>query len=200
MAKLKQEGKIRYLGLSECSAESLRRAHMVHPITAVQMEYSPFALEIEKPQYRLLEACRELGVAVVAYSPIGRGILSGQFSSPDDFGEGDFRKFAPRFSKENFPKNLELVDRIVTIASKKSVTTAQLTLAWLMAQGEDIFPIPGTTDCARLKENLHSMHIKLTEKEEGDIRTACEETEVVGARYPETVTALLFADTPPLTD
>jgi len=135
MAALKKEGKIEYLGLSECSADSLRRAHKVHPITAVQIEYSPWALDIESEQIGLLKACRELGVAVVSYSPIGRGMLSGQIRSPDDLEEGDFRTFAPRFSKENFPKNLKLVDQITQIANKKGCTAAQLTLAWLLAQG-----------------------------------------------------------------
>lgn len=145
LAELKKEGKIKYLGLSECSADSLRRAHKVHPITAVQIEYSPWALDIESPEIDLLKTCRELGVAVVCYSPIGRGMLSGEYRSPADFGEGDFRKFAPRFSEENFPKNLKLVDEITKLAKKKDCTPAQLTLAWILAQGDDFFPIPGTT-------------------------------------------------------
>ncbi|KAL5355871.1 NADP-dependent oxidoreductase domain-containing protein [Aspergillus floccosus] len=198
MAQLKAEGKIRYLGLSECSAESLRRAHKVHPITAVQMEYSPFSLEIESPQYKLLETARELGVAVVAYSPLGRGFLSGELTSPDQFDENDFRKYAPRFSKENFPKNLELVRVIQGLAERTGVTSSQLTLAWLMAQGEDIFPIPGTTRVERLKENLGSLQITLSEEEEKEFREACSAVEVAGSRYPETFSSTLFADTPPL--
>jgi len=141
MVELKNEGKIKYLGLSECSSESLRRAHKVHPISAVQIEYSPFSLDIEDPQIDLLKTCRDLGVAIVAYSPIGRGMISGAIRKPEDFEEGDFRTFAPRFSKENFPKNLELVDKIDAIAKKKNVTASQLTLAWLLAQGKDIIPI-----------------------------------------------------------
>lgn len=125
------------------SAETLRRAHEVHPITAIQVEYSPFSVDIERPQIDVLRTARELGVAVVAYAPLGRGILTGQIRSPDDFGADDFRKNLPRFSKENFPKNLELVAKVQAIASSKGCTPGQLTLAWLLAQGADIFPIPG---------------------------------------------------------
>lgn len=198
MAELKKEGKIKYIGLSECSSDSLRRAYKVHPIDAVQIEYSPFSLDIESSEIQLLKTCRELGVAVVAYSPIGRGMISGSLRSPDDFEEGDFRKFAPRFSKENFPKNLELVDKISAIAKKKGVTPTQLTLAWLMAQGDDIIPIPGTTKVERLEENLGALKIKLTSEEEKEIRQACENAEVSGGRYPEAFAKSLFADTPPL--
>lgn len=198
MAQLKKEGKIRYLGLSECSSESLRRAHQVHPISAVQIEYSPYALDIESPQIALLKTCRELGVAVVAYSPLGRGMLTGAYKSPDDFEEGDFRKVAPRFSKENFPKNLELADHIGKIAQHKGCTPGQLTLAWLMAQGEDIIPIPGTKKLKYLKENLGALDVKLTKEEEQEIRQAVEKVEVVGERYPEIMAKYSFADTPAL--
>ncbi|GAB7352079.1 hypothetical protein MBLNU459_g2581t1 [Dothideomycetes sp. NU459] len=198
MAELKAEGKIKHLGLSECSSASLRRAHAVHPITAVQIEYSPFSLDIENAQVRLLETCRELGVAVVAYSPIGRGMLSGAIRSRDDLDDSDFRKLSPRFSEENFPKNLKLVDTISALAGKKGVTPAQLTLAWLLAQGDDIFPIPGTTNISRLEENLGALKIKLSADEEKEIRQACEAAEVHGARYPEAMSAALFADTPAL--
>ncbi|KAF2185638.1 putative aldo-keto reductase [Zopfia rhizophila CBS 207.26] len=198
MVRLKNEGKIRYLGLSECSSESLRCAHKVHPITAVQVEYSPFALEIESQQIDLLRTCRELGVAVVAYSPLGRGMFTGTLRSPDDFEPGDFRSFAPRFSKENFPKNLRLVDQLTDIAKQKSVTPSQLVLAWLMAQGQDIFPIPGTTKVDRLKENLGSLSVKLTDEEEKKIRKYCEAAEVAGSRYPENFMYACYADTPPL--
>ncbi|OCL03604.1 aldo-keto reductase, putative [Glonium stellatum] len=198
MAELKKEGKIKYLGLSECSADSLRRAHKVHPITAVQVEYSPFALDIEDSQINLLKTARELGVAIVAYSPIGRGMLSGTIRSLDDFDADDFRRLAPRFSPENFPKNLKLVDQIASLAKEKGVTPSQLTLAWLLAQGNDIFPIPGTTRIERLEENLGALKVKLTSEEEKKIRKACEEAEVHGGRYPEAMAAALFADTPPL--
>lgn len=198
LKKLKHEGKIKYIGISECSAESLKRACKVEHIDACQIEYSPFSLDIEHPDIKLLQTCRELGVAVVAYSPIGRGMLGGQIRSPNDFEEGDFRKFAPRFSAENFPKNLQLVDRITEIANKKGCTASQITLAWLMAQGDDIIPIPGTTNLARLDENLGALKIKLTKEEEHEIRKACENAEVHGSRYPEGFAKALFADTPAL--
>jgi len=197
MAELKKEGKIRYLGLSECSAESLRRAHAVHPIAAVQVEYSPFSMEIESPQYNLLKTCRELGVATVAYSPLGRGFLTGQFRSNKSFEPQDFRRYAPRFSDENFPKNLVLVDKIQALAKKKGCTPGQLTLAWLMRQGDDIIPIPGTKKIKYLEENLGALAVKLTEEEDKEVRDAVETAEVVGERYPPTFVQLL-ADTPPL--
>jgi len=124
------------------SAATLRRAHAVYPISALQIEYSPFALDIEDTSIKLLETCRELGIAVVAYSPLGRGFLTGQIKSPDDFEEGDFRKHAPRYSHENFPKNLELISSLQEYAKRKGCTTGQLSLSWLMAQGDDIIPIP----------------------------------------------------------
>ncbi len=192
----RSEGKIKYLGLSECSSTSLRRAHAIHPISAVQIEYSPFSLDIESPQVNLLATCRELGVAVVAYSPLGRGFVTGQYKSPDDFEEGDFRRFAPRFSAENFPKNLKLVDEIVRLAGQKGCTPSQLTLAWLLAQGEDIIPIPGTTKVKYLEENVRALEVRLTEREVGDIRRAVEGAEVHGSRYPEEWMGTLFADTP----
>ncbi|KAF2705441.1 putative aldo-keto reductase [Pleomassaria siparia CBS 279.74] len=199
MKELQQEGKIKYLGLSECSSETLRRACKVVHVDAVQVEFSPFSLDIEKPEIDLLKTCRELGTAVVAYSPIGRGMLAGTVRSPDDFEDGDFRKFAPRFSAENFPKNLELVDKIKAVADKKGVTPSQLTLAWLMAQGDDIFPIPGTTKVERLEENLQSLKIELSEEEEKEIRQACEGAEVAGERYPEAFLDLCYVDTVPAT-
>jgi aryl-alcohol dehydrogenase-like predicted oxidoreductase len=138
-----RQGKIRYLGLSEVSSATLRRAHAVHPIACVQMEYSAFTTVIEFPEHNFLATCRELGVAVVAYSPFSRGLLSGGIQRPDDFEEGDIRRFYPRFSRENFPKNMELVGAIKELATKKGVTVGQAALAWLLSQGDDIFPIPG---------------------------------------------------------
>ncbi|PVH71527.1 Aldo/keto reductase [Cadophora sp. DSE1049] len=154
MVELKKDGKIKYLGLSEISSKTLRRACKVHHISAVQIEYSPFALDIEHPDIGLLNTCQELGVAVVAYSPLGRGMLTGAYKSPDDFEPGDFRTYAPRFSAENFPKNLKLIEDLGTIAKMKGCTTGQLTLAWLLAQGNDVFPIPGTKKIKYLEENL----------------------------------------------
>lgn len=193
-----REGKIKYLGLSEVSSASLRRAHAIHPISAVQMEYSPFTTLIEDPQFGLLKTCRELGVATIAYSPLGRGMLTGAYKSPADFEEGDFRKLAPRFSEENFPKNLKLADQIGEIAKKKGCTAGQLTLAWLMAQGEDIIPIPGTKKEKYLVENMGALDVKVTEDEDKAIRKAIEESEVHGSRYPEQMSKGLFADSPAL--
>lgn len=191
-------GKVRYLGLSECSAESLRRAHKVHPINAVQIEYSPFTMEIEQPNIGLLKACRELGVATIAYSPLGRGMLTGQYRSRFDFEENDWRRNAPRFSDENFPKNLELVEKMKAIADKKGCTTSQLTLAWLMHQGEDIIPIPGTKKIKYLEDNLGALVVKLTEVENAAVRDAVDKAETSGARYPANMMRLNFMDTPPL--
>jgi aryl-alcohol dehydrogenase-like predicted oxidoreductase len=196
MVDLKKDGKIKYLGLSEVSAATLRRAQKVHPISAVQIDYSPFALEIET--LGLLDACRELGVAVVAYSPLGRGIFTGAIRSPDDFDDGDFRKSVPRFSKDNFPKSLALADKLKAMAQRKNVQIAQLVLAWLLAQGSDIFPIPGTSKRERLDENTGSLGVVLTNGEIEAIREACETANVTGDRYPEAMMTALFADTPPL--
>lgn len=198
MVELKNEGKIKYLGLSEVSSETLRRACKVHHIDAVQIEYSPFAIDIESPQIQLLKTCRELGVATIAYSPLGRGMLTGAYTSPDDFEDGDFRKYSPRFSPENFPKNLKLVEGLKKIAEKKGVTPGQLTLAWLLAQGEDVIPIPGTKKIKYLEENLGALEVKLSKEEEKEIRDMVEGAEVHGGRYPEQMMAHLFADTPEL--
>lgn len=196
MADLQKEGKIKHLGLSEISAATLKRAQSVHPISAVQAEYSPFALEIETLD--LLRTCRELGVAIVAYSPLGRGMFTGAIRSPQDLGEGDNRKALPRFSKENFPKNLVLVDRLGAMAKDKGVSPAQLALAWLLAQGDDIFPIPGTSNSKRLDENSRAVEVRLTEDEKKAIRKACEEADVTGDRYQKEMMSTLFADTPAL--
>jgi len=198
MVELKNEGKIKYLGLSEISSETLRRACKVHHIDAVQIEYSPFCIDIEDDKIALLKTCRELGVAIVAYSPLGRGFVTGQYTSPDDFEEGDFRKISPRFSKENFPNNLKLVDGIVKLAEKKRCTAGQLTLAWLLAQGDDIIPIPGTKKIKYLEENLGALDVKLSKEEVKEVRDLVESAEVHGSRYPEAMMVTLFADTPKL--
>lgn len=140
MTCLTREGKVRYLGMSEISSDTLQRAHAVHPISAVQVEYSPFALDIEDPKIALLNTCRELGVSIVAYSPLCRGVLSGTIKSRDDI-KGDYRFFWPRFSEENFGKNIVLVDRIKAIADRRNITLGQATLAFLLAHGPDIVPI-----------------------------------------------------------
>ncbi|KAK9370458.1 NADP-dependent oxidoreductase domain-containing protein [Lipomyces kononenkoae] len=180
MAELVKEGKVRYLGLSECSAATLRRAYAVHPIAAVQIEYSPF--EIEAERNGLIEACKELGVAVVAYAPLSRGFLTGAYTKPEDFPENDFRRFAsPRFQKENFDANLKLVDEFKEIAAKKNATPGQAALAWLIAKG--VIPIPGTTKVARLEENVRAAHVELTKAEIDEINVFVENAEVAGDRY-----------------
>lgn len=190
------EGKIKYLGLSEISAKTLRRAYAVHPIHAVQVEYSPFGLEIEEND--LLKTARELGVSVFCYSPLGRGMLTGAYKSPDDFPEGDMRRTAPRFSKENFPKNLEMVNAIGEVGKKKGATTGQTALAWLLAQGPDIIPIPGTKKVKYLDENLGALKVQLSDTEVKELREAIEKAEVKGARYAEGIPGTLYADTPEL--
>jgi aryl-alcohol dehydrogenase-like predicted oxidoreductase len=195
MAELQAEGKIKYIGLSECSAESLRRACKVHHIDAIQVEYSPFSLDIEKPEIGLLAAARELGVAVVAYSPIGRGLITGQLRSPADFSDDDFRRGMPRFQPENFKKNLELVDLFEAIAKKKGCTQTQLCLAWLLAQGDDIIPIPGSTNLGRIKENWGALQVNLTKEEEAEIRKACDACEIHGDRYAAGFMEYCFVDT-----
>ena len=198
MAELKMEGKIGGIGLSEISAETLRRACKVHRIDAVQLEYSPFALDIESPEIALLKTCRQLGVTIVAYSPLGRGFLTGQIRSPDDFEEGDFRKFAPRYSKSNFTKNLELVDKLQTFSNKKGCTPGQLSLAWLLMQGDDIIPIPGTKKVKYLEENVGALKVDLTEAEASEIREDIAGVIIEGDRYPPFFAAYSFADTPAL--
>ncbi|KNG80460.1 aldo/keto reductase [Aspergillus nomiae NRRL 13137] len=198
LVELKNEGKIRYIGLSEVSAATLRRAHAVHPISALQIEYSPFALDIESPNSDILDTCRELGVAVVAYSPIGRGILTGQIKSMADFPENDFRRFLPKYSEENFPKILELVQGLNDVAKAHNSTSTQIAIAWLLAQGPDIIPIPGTRAIARMDENSASAQIQLSDEEVSTIRELIKRTEVPGTRYPAEMMGHVAADTPAL--
>ncbi|KZT35662.1 aldo-keto reductase, putative [Sistotremastrum suecicum HHB10207 ss-3] len=198
MAELVKAGKVRHLGLSECSAATLRRAHAIHPISAIQMEYSPFAIDIESEQSKLLATARELGVTVVAYSPLGRGILTGKYRSPSDFEPGDMRHWMPRFSPENFAKNLTLVDKFTEVAKKKGVTAGQVTLAWILAQGEDIIPIPGTKKTKYFDENWAALEVHLSEDQIQELRAAVNEADVAGARYPEALAYLSVQDTPPL--
>ncbi|OCB86492.1 Aldo/keto reductase [Sanghuangporus baumii] len=202
LAEFVKTGKIRHIGLSECSAETLRRAHAVHPIAAVQVEYSPFTLDIEFPEVNVLKTARELGVAVIAYAPLGRGLLTGKYKSPDDFEEGDFRRTVPRYSKENFPNILALAAALQKIGEKYGATAGQVALAWLLAQGGDIIPIPGTTRISALKENLDAAKIKLSAEDVAEVRRIAENAEASkhGQRYPEYAVAALFADTPALSD
>jgi len=196
MKEFVEAGKVKYLGLCENDADGLRRATKIHPIAAHQVEYSPFSLDIEDPQFDQLRTCRELGIATVGYSPLGRGMLTGRYKSPDDFDADDFRRFAPRFSKENFPKNLQLVSRLQEIADKKKCTSGQLTLAWLLAQGDDIFPIPGTRRIKNLDENIASAYIKLTDDEVQSIRKDIEAIGTAGERYPAAYATGLMGSTP----
>jgi len=195
MAELVKEGKVRYLGLSECSERTLRRAHKVHPIAAVQVEYSLTALEIEREEIGIKKTCDELGVAIVAYSPVGRGMLTGRFKSRSDFQPDDWRLTQPRFSEENFGNNLVLVDHVVELAKKKGCTPSQLALAWLLKQGPNVIPIPGTRQLKYLEENWAALKVDLTEKELKEIRQIAEKADLRGERYDPAGAALLFADT-----
>jgi aryl-alcohol dehydrogenase-like predicted oxidoreductase len=186
MAQLVQEGKVRFLGLSEASPETLRRANAVHAITALQTEYSLWSRE---PEDEILPTCRELGVGFVAYSPLGRGFLTGAIRSIDDFDEDDFRRNQPRFQGENFQRNLQLVDRINELAAEKQVTPAQLALAWALAQGEDIVPIPGTRRIERLEENVGALDVELTDDDLREIDDAM--PLATGDRYAAESMALL---------
>ncbi|KAJ2490371.1 hypothetical protein IWW37_003188 [Coemansia sp. RSA 2050] len=182
MAELVREGKVRYLGLSECSAATLRRAYAVHPIAAVQSEYNAWTLDVETNG--VLEVCRELGVTLVAYSPLGRGFLSGRIRSFEDLEPGDVRGGHPRFQPENFAKNLELVRAFERVAERKQVNTGQVALAWVLAQERNLVVIPGTKKEKYLDENLAALHVRLTQDELGELRTAVDEAVIVGERYP----------------
>lgn len=162
------------------------------------MEYSPFALEIEMPETNLLNTCKELGVAVVAYAPLGRGILTGQIKSPDDFEEGDFRRNIPRFSRENFPKTLELVTTLQEIAARHNATSAQLVLAWLLKQWDMVIPIPGTKKIKYYDENMGALRLTVSDEENDEIRRAIDKASIAGDRYPPGWAAGLFVTTVPL--
>jgi aryl-alcohol dehydrogenase-like predicted oxidoreductase len=182
MAELVREGKVRYLGLSEAAPETIRRAHAVHPISALQTEYS---LWTRDPEDEVLPTVRELGVGFVAYSPLGRGFLSGRIQGPDDLEEGDFRRRNPRFQGDNFRRNLELVERIREIAEEKEVTPAQLALAWVLTRGDDVVPIPGTKRRDRLEENLAAAEVQVTNEDLERIEAAFPKGATAGARYPD---------------
>ncbi|PQE06733.1 short chain dehydrogenase reductase protein [Rutstroemia sp. NJR-2017a BBW] len=199
MKEFVDAGKVKYLGLSECGVDTLQRAVKIHPIHAYQIEYSPFSMDVEKPEIGLLDCCRELGIALVAYSPLGRGILTGQYKTVDDFDEGDFRRTIPRFStQKNFDKNLELVYTLQKIGERKGATSGQVTLAWMMKQDPLIFPIPGTKKIKYLEENIGALYVELTDEEDKEIRHAIENAEVVGTRVAEHLMDVLLVDTPPL--
>ena len=180
MGELVQEGKILHIGLSEAAPETIRRAHAVHPITALQTEYSMWSRD---PEVELLPLCRELGIGFVPYSPLGRGFLSGRFKSPDELDENDFRRGGPRFTGENLEANLRLASKVAEIAQEKGITPAQLALAWVLAQGEDLVPIPGTKRRKYLEENAASVDVELTADELDRINA--ELPEPSGERYNE---------------
>lgn len=182
LAELVQEGKVRHIGLSEAGPDTLRRANAVHQITALQTEYSLWSRE---PEDEILPTCRELGIGFVAYSPLGRGFLTGAIQSIDDLDEDDYRRSSPRFEGENFQRNLDLVTKISELAADKAVTPAQLALAWVLSQGEDIVPIPGTKRRSRLEENAAAVDVVLADDELREIADAL--PEAAGQRYPEAV-------------
>ena len=181
LAELVKEGKIKAIGLSEVSPATLRKAHAVYPITALQTEYSLWSRE---PEDELIETCKELGIAFVAYSPLGRGFLTGQIKKFEDFDATDYRRFSPRFQGENFDKNLALVSKIEEIAFRKQVTVSQLALAWVLAQGEHIFPIPGTKRIKYLEENAGAVAIHFTPEELDEINSIAPKGAAAGLRYP----------------
>ncbi|MFN6487892.1 MULTISPECIES: aldo/keto reductase [unclassified Nostoc] len=182
MAELVKLGKVRYLGLSEAAPATIRRAVAVHPITALQTEYSLWSRD---PEDEILPTVRELGIGFVPYSPLGRGFLSGAIASPDDLAPDDYRRNSPRFQGENFYKNLQLVEQVKAIATEKGVTSSQLALAWLLAQGEDIVPIPGTKRRTYLEENIAATEIILTEQELNRLEAVAPKDIAAGDRYPD---------------
>jgi len=182
MAELVHQGKVRYLGLSEAGVETLRRAVRVHPIAALQTEYSLWSRD---PEAEILPTCRALGIGFVAYSPLGRGFLTGKIRSPHDLEAGDWRRSSPRFQGENFAQNLQLVEKLKQLASQRGCTPGQLALAWLLTQGDDIVPIPGTRHIQRLEENLGSLEIDLTPQEREALDQLASPEAVHGTRYPE---------------
>ncbi|CRL47043.1 MULTISPECIES: aldo/keto reductase [Pseudomonas] len=189
MAELVKAGKVRYLGLSEASVATLERAHKVHPISALQSEYSLWSRDQE--ENGCLAACQRLGVAFVPYSPLGRGFLTGALKSPDDFAADDYRRFSPRFQGENFAKNLLLVQQVQALAAEKGVTAGQLALAWVLAQGDYLIPIPGTKQRKYLEENVAALEVKLSADELKALESIFPANATAGLRYPEEVMKLL---------
>ena len=188
MAELVRQGKVRFLGLSEAGAETIRRAHAVHPITAVQSEYS---LWTRDPEPEVLPTCRELGIGFVPYSPLGRGFLTGKIQKPEDLPQDDYRRTTPRFQGENFDRNLEIVKGVEEIARGKRCTPAQLALAWVLARGNDIVPIPGTKRRKYLQENVGALDVALTSDDLERIEQAAPQNAFAGSRYPEAMMKLL---------
>eukprot|EP00850_Spirogloea_muscicola_P010610 SM000063S20000 [mRNA] locus=s63:194842:197291:+ [translate_table: standard] len=196
LKKLVEEGKIRHIGLSEASASTIRRAHAVHPITAVQLEWSLWSRDIED---EIVPTCRELGIGIVPYSPLGRGFFSGK-AIHEQFQEGDFRKANPRFQGENLEKNKLMYEKVAEFAARKGCTPGQLALAWVLAQGEDVVPIPGTTRLKNLEENLGALQVKFTPEELEEISKAFPKDAVAGERYMAGMNNFTWKheDTPPM--
>lgn len=190
-------GKIRNIGLSEPSPTTLRRAHKIHPIAAIQVEYSPFERTIEQKGH-LLETARELGVAVVAYSPLGKGLLTGQIKSHSEFSDTDIRKRTPKYAQANFPRILELVDKFRQIGQRHNATSGQVALAYLLALGDDIIPIPGPQRIEYIEENFSAARLKLTPKELQTLNMFVNESKIDGEQYPPALQAMLYVDTPEL--
>ena len=188
MAELMRAGKVRYLGLSEAGPQTIRRAHAEHPITALQTEYSLWSRD---PEREIFPTVRELGIGFVPYSPLGRGFLTGKFQRREDVPENDFRRFNPRFTGENFDRNLALVEAIRRLADQKGCTAAQLALAWVLAQGEDLVPIPGTKRRTYLDENIGALDVAITDAEKAEIEAILPPGAAAGTRYPEPAMAML---------
>ncbi|MBX6359647.1 MAG: aldo/keto reductase [Acidobacterium ailaaui] len=189
MSDLVRQGKVRYLGLSEAGPKTIRRAHSVHPIAALQSEYSLWSRDIE--ENGVLATLRELGIGLVAYSPLGRGFLTGQIRSFEDLAPEDWRRTSPRFQGENFQKNLDLVAKIEQLARKKGVRASQLALAWVLAQGEDIVPIPGTKRCSYLEENVAAVDVQLTEEDLAELDAIAPKGAAAGDRYAPAMMKML---------
>ncbi|KAJ7167099.1 NADP-dependent oxidoreductase domain-containing protein [Mycena filopes] len=198
MAELVTEGKVKHLGLSDCTAAGLRRAHAVHPIAALQIEFSPLILEVEKPPLELVAAARAIGTKIIAYSPLGRGFLTGQIKSLDGLAADDFRRTVPKFSAENMPKIVHLAATIGEIGKKHGATAGQTTLAWILAQGEDFFVIPGTKNVKYLHENAAASTVKLSAEEVAEVRRVAEAAGIPGDRYGAGFIDMTYVDSPPL--
>ncbi|XP_015962471.1 probable aldo-keto reductase 2 [Arachis duranensis] len=195
LKKLVEEGKIKYIGLSEASASTIRRAHAVHPITAVQLEWSLWSRDVEE---EIVPTCRELGIGIVAYSPLGRGFLSSGTKLIENLSENDFRKYMPRFQPENLEKNKTIFERVNEMAAKKGCTPSQLALAWVHHQGNDVCPIPGTTKIDNLNQNIGALSVKLTPQEMTELESFAAADAVKGDRYASDITTWKKSDTPPL--
>ncbi|RVW24312.1 putative aldo-keto reductase 2 [Vitis vinifera] len=195
LKKLVEEGKIKYIGLSEASASTIRRAHAVHPITAVQLEWSLWSRDVEED---IVPTCRELGIGIVAYSPLGRGFLSSGAKMVENLSDNDSRKYFPRFQPENLEHNKILYEQVSEIATRKGCTPSQLALAWVHHQGDDVCPIPGTTKIENLNQNIGALSVKLTPEEMAELESIASADVVKGDRYQTTTFTWKNSDTPPL--